>query len=173
MKSMFVRTMAASAVAAIVAGADWAQSQDGVVKELTVNSEYTALKDSNAQEYFPTLATDLMTSIADKIAMTTEDAGYVVEVNLQEVRMDDSAMLPESREFNQMDGVVSITSPQADAGAESYPVKIVAMDPAGTVPEGYIAVSPSSDDFYRAMIEGYANAVVDVLPEDIPNSVAK
>ena len=172
MTNLLMRTTAAAAAAlALLAGSAWAA--EPTVKELNVTAEYTDLTDSNAKDYYPDISDDLLVAITDKMSLTDDPLGYVVNVNLQSVSLDGDTALPDSREFNTMEGVVSFISPQTDAPAEGYPIKVIAMSGDSQVPEGFIAVDPSVGDFYRAMVDGFANAVVEKMPEYLRDAGSK
>lgn len=167
----FVLSAAATATAALLATQVWAA--EPTIKEVTVNTDYSSLKESNAQSYYPELSQDLLEAILERISLTDEVEGYVIDVNIQSVSLDGDTMLPDSAEFNQMEGVMSLQSPMTNANTESYPIKIKAHSAEAAVPEGYVGVAPSTDDFYNAMIAGFADVVAEELPERMRESGSK
>ena len=58
-----------------------------------------------------------------------------------------------------------MTRPNTNAPLVSYPVQIVANSGGAAVPAGYVAVNPSTDDFYTAMLNGFAEVVSEKMPE--------
>ena len=73
--------------------------------------------------------------------------------------LDGDTMLSDSQEFNEIEGVVDITSPNESIGARSFPVNVAAYSVDQVVPEGYVAVAPTEGVFYEVMINGFADEV--------------
>ena len=167
----FALSAATAAAATLLASQVWAA--EPTVKELTVTTDYTSLEETNAKSYYPDLSGDLLEAILERVPLTDETEGYDVNVTLQSVSLDGDTMLPDSAEFNQMEGTVSLISPLTDANTESYKVQIKAETADSAIPAGYIGVAPSTGDFYRAMIEGFADEVADQMPEHLRNSASK
>lgn len=162
-----------TAVAAVVALGTAAYADEATVKEVTVHTDYTSLADANAKDYYPTISDDLMAAIANKIQIIEAPEGYVLDVNVQKVSLDGDTILPDSAEFNEMEGVATLTSPLTNANSESYPIMIKAMSAGGVVADGVTVIQPSETDFYNAMVDGFADAIVDKLPENLRNSSSK
>ncbi|WP_109464453.1 hypothetical protein [Albibacillus kandeliae] len=170
MKKVLLQTTAAIFATAALAAPVFAASQ-APIHEVSVTTDYSGLEDSNAKDFYPTISEDLMTAIAERIQMSDDPTGYTIDVTIQSVNLDGETVLPENKEFNSIDGVMNISAPDAKGATNAIPIKVRATTVDGTVPEGYSAVAPSDSDFYQAMIQGYADAVVEKLP-DIPTGTA-
>ena len=172
MKTLFMRTTAVAAALAMLSAPAWA-SGEPTVKEINVNAELNSLTDSNARAYYPDVAHDILEKIVDKLPMTNDPQGYVVTVNIQRMSLDGDTMLPDSREFNQIEGVMSVLAPDTNANTESYPIRVYARSADHAVPAGYAVIEPSSDDFYQAMIDGFATEVADKAPDVMREASSK
>ena len=162
---------AAFGVALLSSQALWAE--EATVKEVDVDVEIQAAEGSNALNFYPNVEDDLKRAVVAKLPVENDPNGYVVDVVLQKISLDGDTVLPDSMEFNQMEGVIVITSPLTGAAPQSVPVKLAATSADGLVPEGYVAVSPSTDDFYAAMVETFASVVAERVPEFMRNAASK
>ena len=158
-------TLGTVAAAALIAFTVPAFAKEATVKELTVTAESTDAQDPNAARYYPEIAGDLTAAIFERISLDDDPGGYVVKVSLASLSLDGDTALPDSGEFNRMEGVVAISSPLTDSPSYSYPVQIVAATADAAIPDGYVAINPSSGDFYNAMVQGFAEVVQQKLPE--------
>lgn len=128
------------------------------VSEIRVSASYDAAEGSNAQELLPEIATDVQLAVA-KLVPTSDDAGYpTILIDIRKVALDGDTILPASTEFNQLEGVVSIEN-RSGAGGKSFRVNVTAVTDLNAVPEGYVGIAPSIDDFYQAMVDGFAMKV--------------
>lgn len=147
-------TLATTVSVMALTGAALAADVDGV-SEIRVSTSYDAAQDSNAAEYFPEIATDVQVAIAKLIPSSDNAADPIIRVDLRKVALDGDTMLPDSKEFNQLEGVVAIDTNTGEGG-QSFKVNILAVTDLAAVPEGYVGISPSMDDFYTAMVDGFA-----------------
>lgn len=160
---IFLRTSAIAAALAMTAPF-MLSAEEASVKEITVTAEPATAEGMNAMTYYPQMEADLQQAIAERVPVTDEPNGYDVHVSLDKVALNGETMLPESQEFNTMQGTVLLTSPQTDASPRSYPVNIQASS-AGPAPEGFVTIEPGPNEFYSAMIAAFADIVAQDLPE--------
>lgn len=147
-------TLATTVSVMALTGGAIAGEIDGV-SEIRVTTSYDAAQDSNAAEYFPEIATDVQVAIAKLIPSSDNAADPIIRVDLRKVALDGDTILPDSTEFNQLEGVVAIDTNSGEGG-QSFKVNIVAATDMSAVPEGFVGIAPSADDFYKAMIDGFA-----------------
>ncbi len=140
------------------------------LSEINVSASYNAAEDSNAAELFPSITDDVQAAIAKLVPMSDSAADPSLRVDIRKVALDGDTMLPDSAEFNEIEGVVSFQTNTGDAG-KSFPVNIKAVMDETMVPEGYVAVPPSLDDFYRAMVDGFAMKVAQEIGSVDENGV--
>lgn len=144
------------------------------VSEINVTASYEAAEDTNAQALFPEITSDLQLAIAKLVPQSDNAADPVIRVDLRKVALNGDTILPESAEFNQLEGIVAIDKSNG-AGGQTFPVKIYAKMSDEPAPEGYVVLSPSLDDFYVAMIDAFAQSVAEGLgqvPEENPSKDA-
>ncbi|MGR3548382.1 MAG: hypothetical protein ACU0CB_15655 [Roseovarius sp.] len=145
---------------------------------LDVTVDLSAYEGNNVLKYWPTLEADLATAIASKV--TLDDAAdaprIVVEIN--KVAIDGDTILPDTGEFNQLEGTVSTFEGLNDAVAVSadrledpdeqigsYALQMTAVAGETPAPEGWVTITPSQDDFYAALVDAYATTVVERLDD--------
>ncbi|MFV2052864.1 hypothetical protein [Aliiroseovarius sp. YM-037] len=158
--------------AALAATSTFAYADDVQLSEIDVQTDLSAVEGANAMEYWPTLNDDLRAAIAAQVDLA-EDANRVM-VEIHSVTLDGSGVLPESGEFNQLQGTIAVFEPktgqEADDGdiapVTSYPLNLDAsVADGGVAPEGWIRIPPSTDDFYTALVNTFAIEVVKNLEE--------
>lgn len=116
---------------------------DATVKEITVSAGPATAEGMNAMTYYPEMEADLQQAIAERVPLSDEPNGYVVQVSLDKVALN----------------------------GETYPVNLQA-ESAGPAPEGFVTINPGPDEFYVAMIVAFADVVAERLPEYMPDASA-
>jgi hypothetical protein len=133
------------------------------ISVIDVETSYAAAEDSNAAQKFPEISEDIRAAIAERVG-TSDDAGDPsIHVDIRKIALDGDTFIPDSAEFNQIEGVVDIRSPDGEIGAVSFPVMVSATTEATALPEGWVQINPSTEDFYNVMVEGFANVVAENL----------
>lgn len=171
MNRFLMQTTAAAAALTMLAAPSFA-SDTPTVREVNVTAQVTNL-DENAKAFYPNIAHDILEKIVEEMPLTGDNQGYVVNVEIQHMSLNGGALAADTHEFNQMEGVMSVTAPDTNAGEMSFPIKIVAQSPDIATPAGYVTVAPSDTDFYTAMITGFAKAVAEHEPETMPAASSK
>lgn len=167
--STLFRSTALAAALAIGAPAALLAAE-ATVKEITVSAEPMTAEGMNAMNYYPEMESDLQQAISQRVPISDDPSGYDIKVTLDKVALDDVTMLPETREFNTMQGTIFISSSQTDTAPRSHPVNLYGTTSGAPAPEGFVAISPAPEDFYRAMIVAFADIVADELPEYMAKS---
>ena len=108
---------------------------------------------------YPQITEDIRQAIAERVTTSDDDSNPEIRVDIRRISLQGNAMLPDSAEFNELEGVVSINDQSGEIAGSSFPVAIAAHSDEATLPEGWISVAPSSDDFYNAMVTAFADAV--------------
>lgn len=121
--------------------------------------------DSNVIEFYPDLADDLRAEVAERVALSSDGADPQIKIDIRKVALNGATMLGDDRLFNQIEGVVDITSPTGETSAFSFPVKVAAQSGDEILPEGYVAVPPSETEFYVAMVSTFADVVAEGLEQ--------
>lgn len=132
---------------------------------IDVESSIDAAQDANAMSMYPEITTDLKAAVAALVAGSDDAGDPTIRIDIRKISLDGDTMLADTKEFNEIEGVVSITDDNGQIGAQSFPVMVAAYSAEQVIPEGYVAINPSPDDFYRAMIDGFAKVVADQVEE--------
>ncbi len=138
-------------------------SEDVRISKIDVEASVASMAESNAMTYYPDLEEDLRSEIAQRVPLSSDGADPQIRVDIRKIALDGSMMLPGTKEFNELEGVVDITSPTGESAGLSFAVNISAYSGARAVPEGYVNVPPSEMDFYVAMVSTFANVVAEGL----------
>jgi hypothetical protein len=128
--------------------------------EIKVEAVLDAAENTNALEVFPEIVTDLEQAIASRVK-TGSDAGLpTIKIDVRQISLNGNPMLTSIEGFNEISGVVAISDDNNSIGAQSFAVNVAAYPAEQVIPEGYVVVAPSEEDFYNAMILGFADVVV-------------
>jgi hypothetical protein len=145
---------------------------------LDVKVDLSAYADNNVLKYWPTLEADLATAIASKVTLNDTADAPRIAVEINKVAIDGDTILPDTGEFNQLEGTVSTFEGLNDAVATnadslenpdeqigSYALQMTAVTGDTPAPEGWVTIEPSQDDFYMALVDAYATTVVERLDD--------
>lgn len=169
-----MKFMQTTALALSMSFAGYAAMADmPTVSAVEVEADLSAYENSNALDFWPTLDDDLGKAIADKLNFDDATAPRL-EVQLTKVAIDGDTVLPDSGEFNHLEGIIAVhsgldsgntTEGKADPEVlQSFPLTVVAKTGEGMeLPEGWYLIPPSQEDFYQAMVAAYAEKVVERL----------
>ncbi len=133
--------------------------------EIDVELSISAAQDANAMTVYPQITADLQAAISDRVMGSDDASKPTIRVDIRKISLNGNTMLDNTKTFNEIEGVVSISDENGSIGAQSFPVNVIATAPTQAVPEGYIAVPPSDADFYVVMINSFA----DVVAENVAN----
>ena len=152
-------------------------AMDKTLSGVEVKVDLSAFEDNNVLDYWSTLGEDITTAIAAQVTVDDTAEAPRISVEINKVAIDGDTVLPDSGEFNQLEGTVTTfaginkTTAQAaevngtDANIGSYPLRLSAVTGDQAVAEGWVVVPPSQDDFYNALITAYAAAIVERIEE--------
>lgn len=161
--------LAASVSLIALSGAAFAQDEMFKVSVIDVEASMSAAEGSNAMALFPDITTDIQAAVASRVT-TSDDAGDPeIRIDIRKVALNGAAVLPDTKEFNELEGVVSITAPEGTDGSYTFPINIAAYTGDQIIPEGYVAVAPSDQDFYEAMVNSFADSVAEGLTKLNPS----
>lgn len=161
-----------AALCSVLAFAAWpATAEDKSLSHIDVKVDLSAYADSNAMEYWPSLQADIAQEIAARVTLDDTSDAPRVRVEINKVAINGETYLPEGGEFNQLEGTVQVleslnegsnTAVDEDTGKslQSFPLVVSALSSDTPAPEGVIVLPPSKDDFYNALVTGYAAETV-------------
>ncbi|UOA31602.1 hypothetical protein DSM110093_01372 [Sulfitobacter sp. DSM 110093] len=153
----------AAGVSAIALSGSAFADEKIMVSAIDVESSVSASTEANAMDFYPDLEEDLRAEVAERVPMSSDAADPQIKIDIRKIALNGSTMLPDSKEFNQLEGVVDITSPNGDNAGLSFPVMISAYAGDEIAPEGYVNVQPSETEFYVAMVSTFADVVAEGL----------
>lgn len=133
------------------------------VSEVDVMTDITDPKSAEAMAKWPTIETDLEMAIAAKLGNPTERDTYKLDVTLVDVRVNDSPVLTDEGYFNTLSGVVTLKDDNFET-LRSEPIIVRAVEGEEPV-EGIVYMTPDAEDFYTGLVNGFADAAVDVVSE--------
>ncbi|MEX1234621.1 MAG: hypothetical protein WEB56_06505 [Roseovarius sp.] len=147
-------------------------AMDKTVSAVEVKADMSAYEDSNVLKYWPTLENDLATAIGSKLTVDDNADAPRLTVEINKVAIDGDTFLPDSGEFNQLEGTVvmhqgsnsvnsGLNTDTQDEQTGGYPLRMTAVTGSDDAPEGWIVIDPSQGDFYDALINAYADTVVE------------
>ncbi len=134
-------------------------ADDLKLSSIDVEASYAAAADSNAEALYPQITEDLRRAIAQRVSTSDDAADPALRVDIRRISLDGDTILPDSAEFNELEGVVSVNDKSGEIDGRSFPVAITARADAATLPEGWIQIAPGADDFYDAMVTAFADNV--------------
>lgn len=156
-------TLAATLGTVIFTGFATAKQTPGI-SMIDVSASYAAAEDTNAQELFPGITDDIKLAIAELVSHSDDAADPIIRIDIRKVALDGDTMMTAGAAFNQLEGVVSVES-ENGVGGGTFPLNITALTDETVVPTGYIAIPPSTEDFYDAMVVGFALNVAERVEE--------
>ena len=63
--------------------------------------------DTNAQALFPQITNDMKLAIANLVPQSDDASDPIIHVDIRKIALNGDTILPESAEFNELEGVVS------------------------------------------------------------------
>ncbi|RKT28189.1 hypothetical protein BXY70_3549 [Roseovarius halotolerans] len=150
-------------------------AQEKTLSNVEVKSDLSAFEDSNALEFWPDLTQDLGKAIATHVNIDDQAEAPRMVVEINKIAINGEPVLPESGEFNQIEGTIAL-HPANTAGGNtetdanlppmgSYALTVSAKAAGGEAPEGWVVIPPTEGDFYDVLINAYAMEVVERLEE--------
>jgi hypothetical protein len=160
MKSFF---QTAAAAALLVASATLAQAET-IVTEIEVESDFAAVENSMAAEYWPSVEADLKAELATRLAPFAGEEGLKVKVTIQDLALNAAASDMSYKDLNSISGTVAIQGLEENSQLKSFLVAFSVAPPEGITPiEGVIVLPPDTADNYAALID----AVVDDVEKGV------
>lgn len=160
----FMKTTALAAVLATGFGAAHAAEPLG---DVVVETRTAGVEGNAAYTFFPNITEDLETAIRARLNTTGLDTDSVIDVQVIELMIDGDTIAPDSEEFNEMKITVDYSHPENVFPSEIYPVTVSATEIDVIAPAGFQVVDAEAPDFYKVLISGTADSVVELLPEEI------
>lgn len=160
-----VRTMLMTAASTLVLMTAAPVLAETMVSEVDVTMDLAAIKNEKAAAYWTSAADDLENAIVARVADRTDDDGARVTVDIDALSLADWFETAFNIDQSQLKGHVLLMSAE-NTHLGSYDVSVSYPDAVLLMPEGtdVAAIAPDNRDYYTAMINGFADAVVAQLP---------
>lgn len=168
LSTTFCAGLALAAVAAPLA------AEEKTLSAVEVKTDLSAFENSNALEFWPTLSEDIGQAIASELTIDDQSKEPRIVVSINKVAINGETTLPDTGEFNQLEGTVTMFPARGADNSEtsnsssatgSYALKVSATSGEVDVPENWIVIPPSQDDFYEALTNAYAMEVVERIED--------
>ena len=168
LSTTFCAGLALTAVAAPLA------AEEKTLSDVEVKTDLSAFENSNALEFWPTLSEDIGEAIASELTIDDQSGEPRIVVAINKVAINGETTLPDTGEFNQLEGTVTMFPAKGAANTEtgdsssasgSYALKVSATSGEVDVPENWIVIPPSQGDFYEALTNAYAMEVVERIED--------
>jgi len=120
--------------------------------------------EANALDYWPRIERDLTEAILAVADPMLSENGYIVDIQVSEISLEGLAVLPETGEFNRLEGWVYV---RAEEGAAPIKSEQIALDAQSYIPGGnsQFYIIPGRPDFYVALVNVFATRVVEEVVE--------
>jgi len=167
-KSALIVSLAVATFAAMPAVAE-----KPAISKIDIKTNFDAAQNSNALVLYPEIETDLAQSIASRVE-TSEDADDpTIRIEITKISLDGDTMLPDSAEFNELEGLVIFEDNNNEIPSQTFPVMVAAYSADTIVPEGYVLMAPDREDFYQGLLSTFADTVADLLPDETNSKVSR
>lgn len=158
-------TLAGSLALSLATGLTLAQTKPTPVKDVAVEVDLSAISNPAAAAFWTDIADDLENAIIARIADRVADDGVRVSVDVSEVELANAFENITNTADTRMSGQVNITSDTDNSAFNSYELTVTVEEtlpyfPAGTT---ITMIQRGTPEYYRAMVEAFADAVVNRL----------
>ena len=153
-------------VGLVLAGAAFA-GLDDKVKSVKVEMDITALTNAAAAVRFAKTADDLQGAILARLVDRTAETGMDISIDLSEVELSNSYTDAVGAADTRLVGVVNVADMQDNTNFNTYELTVNVEQAASFFPPDFdrTTLTASSDVFYKAMIDAFADGVVTRLDE--------
>lgn len=136
-----------------------------MVKEVDVEADLSAVQNPRAASYWTNIADDLENAIVARLTDRIADDGVKVSVDISEVELANTFENLTNVADTRMVAQVNVTSETDNTKFNSYELTLSVEQALPYFPPGTVvtAITVENRDYYTAMIEGFAQAVVDRL----------
>ena len=154
-------------VAALATTTATAAFADVPLGDIIVETRTSGVEGNAAYKFFPNITTDLDSAIEARLPTTGLDTDAKIEVQVIELYMDGDTSSPDTEEFNTMWITAMYSHPDNAFPSEIYPIVVSAVEADVIVPANFKVVDPDVPDFYKVLIAGTADRIVERMPEEI------
>jgi hypothetical protein len=161
---MFRKTLWPTLAATLLATTVTAQDLT-MVREIDVEADLSAIQNPRAASYWTDITNDLENAIVARLTDRIADDGVRVSIDISEVELANTFENLTNIAETRMVGQVNVTSETDNTKFNSYELTLSVEQALPYFPPGTVvtAITVENRDYYTAMIEGFAQSVVDRL----------
>lgn len=138
-----------------------------LVHKLDVELDLGLVQNTAAAAHFATLDDDLENAIMQRIVDRIDAGGVTIDIDLSEVELSNFFDQAYNASENRLVGQVNVGSTTENRGFNSYELTILVRDltPVAAAEQTGATLADSSEAYYDAMIDAFADGVVTRLGE--------
>ncbi len=162
---MLRKVLAITTIAALAAASSAFAAKGITVQEIDAQVDLTALENTSAAARYATIEGDLESALAALLVDQLADVGVRIVIDISEVELSNSFQETMNIADTHLVGNVKVID-DVDAGkTEVYEMTVNVEQAKMYFPEGVevVTLTTSSDTYYDAMIEAFAQGVADRL----------
>ena len=135
------------------------------VREVNVEADLSAIQNPRAAQYWTDIANDLENAIVARLTDRIAEDGVRISVDISEVELANTFENVTNVANTRMVGQVNVTSETDNTKFNSYELTLSVEQALPYFPPGTVvtAIVIENRDYYNAMIEAFAQSVVDRL----------
>jgi len=162
---MACRALLAGAAALGFAAAASAQTAIPMVSDIQVEADLTAVANPQAAAYWGTLDADLSAALAAEVVDLISPDGLVLIVDLDEISLASLLEAQAGADDARLTGDVGLYNPQTEEVERMFTISATTNEAAPYLPAGVdvVTVSPSSAEFYAAVVKAFARGVSETV----------
>jgi hypothetical protein len=158
-----MRTLGLLAGAALVlAACAGRQPEPLTISEITVDADLPAIGSPQAVAYWQGLSSDLETALAAEFAGQLDPLGKSILVDVDELTLTTGFAPGATLEDARLAGRVTLQNTDGTT-ASAYDVTATSSDVVSYLPEGTTVVSPTSAEYYQAIVLAFARGAAEVV----------
>jgi len=143
------------------------------VSDVRVETDLTAVSSRTAAAYWGNLSSDLSSAIAAEFVGQTAPDGWVVIVDIDEIALANLFQARAGADDARLTGDVALVDPASEEVDRVYTVSASANEAAPflTGSQDIVTLSPTSAEFYAAVVRAFARGVADTLRAGAPAEI--
>lgn len=141
-----------------------APTPPSTVSAITVNTDLQSIGNAESVSYWQGLDDDLEAALASAYLGRIDPAGAVISVDVDELSLANAFSSQFQGENSRLSGQVVVTDPVSGESIGVYDVTATAREAETLLTgAGVTTISPTSAEFYEAVVEAFARGVVQAV----------
>ncbi len=167
---MTIRTSLAGVGALALAAAAAAQAQTTTISDIQVEADLTAVTSSTAAAYWGTLDADLSAALAAELVDVIAPDGMLLIVDLDEISLASLLEAQAGADDARLTADIGLYDLRTEDVERQFTISASMNEVAPYLPAGVdvVTVSPTSAEFYGAVVKAFARGVSDTIRQPPP-----